>query len=87
MRKIFPYGVLASLILLLGLSGCAPAAVTAVPTAAAEPTATRAPIVIPTPTASPPADNLCLDCHADKERLIETASAEAPQESESKGEG
>lgn len=78
----------ALLFLLLFGSGCnAATPEAAVPTAAAEATATRAPIVIMTPTPAPAADNLCLDCHTDKERLIQTARAEPVVESESKGEG
>lgn len=42
----------------------------------------------PTPTSqTPPEPNECLNCHADKQRLIDTSKAEEVVESESSGVG
>jgi predicted nucleic acid binding AN1-type Zn finger protein len=41
----------------------------------------------PAQAADPTENNECLNCHSDKDRLIETAAPEAPVETESRGVG
>jgi hypothetical protein len=41
----------------------------------------------PAQAADPLENNECLNCHSDKDKLIETASPEEPAEAESKGVG
>ncbi|WP_322506899.1 hypothetical protein [Anaerolinea sp.] len=72
---------LAGLTLLL-LSGCARTAQVAEPTA--QPTPEVPPTAIPTPT---PKVDTCLECHTDKDRLIDTAKPEEKVVSESEGAG
>lgn len=76
----------------LVLTACAPQASPA-PTEAAvatvvneEPGVTQAPTEAETPAVLPPS-GACLDCHTDKDRLIETAKVEEKVESESSGVG
>ncbi len=60
---------------------------TAEPTVAVTATTPPAtPTDIPTPTEEPVVDN-CVDCHADKDRLIDTADAVMEVISENEGEG
>jgi len=66
-------------VLLFALSACG--SVKAIPTVRD----TIAPNIDP-PTAEQKTDE-CLSCHADKQRLIETAKPEEKKESESKGVG
>ncbi len=85
-KKIHLFYTLLLTMLLLSLSGCAGA--TPIPE-----TPTEGPVeeTAPTPelaTVSEPEEtDYCLDCHADKERLIDTAKPEEIVESENEGAG
>lgn len=57
----------------------------AVQPSTAQPTAVRPTLALPTPTQA--MVNECLECHIDKQRLVDTAKPEEVQEKESEGVG
>jgi hypothetical protein len=71
------------------ISSCQPAETASVKpkTVSREVPVVSALINSPVQAADPIENNECLDCHSDKDRLIETAKAEEPVEAESKGVG
>jgi hypothetical protein len=100
-HTLLTIGVLAAFLALAGCSAGAPAtsapeavpaSATSAPTDLPQPTATLPEPTVPPTEAPPPTEALasgdaCVDCHSDKDQLIDTADPEAEVISENKGAG
>lgn len=84
MRKLFAGILLGAGLVLLAGCGTSPAATTEAPVKTEA--ATEAPAA---PAAAPAVETVdnCVDCHTNKQMLIDTAKPEEPVESESEGVG
>lgn len=78
------------MLLLIGLAACTPAAQPVEPAASvsdSQPALETAPATEEAAPVEETAADACVDCHTDKDRLIETADPEVVEEKESKGAG